>query len=167
MIKRIKIISKSPYLAEALGSVEMFEISASAKLEITDDGKFIEVGNTKFQKPIVLKDLIAVINNAAIPEKIEFKEFILFPKLRSIQIKDAQVSLTEKEVSILLYLIDSTNHTANKSDLLKDVWGTNEQVETKTLETHIYRLKHKFEIYNSKNWLIWDNEFVRLALTKI
>jgi DNA-binding response OmpR family regulator len=167
MIKRIKIISKSPYLAEALGSVEMFEISASAKLEITDDGKFIEVGNTKFQKPIVLKDLIAVINNAAIPEKIEFKEFILFPKLRSIQIKDAQVSLTEKEVSILLYLIDSTNHTANKSDLLKDVWGTNEQVETKTLETHIYRLRQKLENYQIKNCITSENDSTTLILTNI
>jgi DNA-binding response OmpR family regulator len=167
MIKQIKITSKSPYLAEALGSVEMFEISASAKLEIIDHDKIVEVGSEKFQKPVILKDLIAAINNAAIPEKIEFKEFTLFPKLRSIQIKEAEVSLTEKEVSILLYLIDSTTNTANKSDMLRDIWGANEQVETKTLETHIYRLRQKLEDHQIKNCINSENDSITLVLTNI
>jgi DNA-binding response OmpR family regulator len=165
--KQIKIISKTPYLAEALGSIRLFEISTSAKLEIIDDGKFVEVGNTKFPKPIVLKDLINAINDAAIPEKIEFKEFTLFPKLRSLQIKDSEISLTEKEVSILLYLIDSTNNTANKADMLRDIWGANEQVETKTLETHVYRLRQKLDSYQLKEWLTSENESIRLTLINI
>ncbi len=167
MVKQVKITSKTHYLEEVLSSLGQFEVTKSAKLEIVDKGNFVEVGSVRFSKPLILKDLISAINNAAIPEKIEFKEFTLFPKLRSLQIQESEVSLTEKENAILLYLIHSTNHTANKNDILKDVWGVNEQTETKTLESHVYRLRQKLEAYDLKNWLILDSEFVRLVLTKI
>ncbi len=167
MSKQIKIISPTKYLAEALSSSEMFEIAETAKLEVIDHGKIVEVGSEKFQKPVILKDLVAAINRAAIPEKVEFKEFVLYAKLRKATVRNSEVQLTEKEVSILLYLIDTPYLAANKADMLRDIWGANEQVETKTLETHIYRLRQKFEALNVKNLLVVENESIKLDLTNI
>ena len=52
--------------------------------------------------------------------------------------------LTEKECEILEYLI-SKKKFIKKSDLLKNVWGFNSKVKTRTLETHIYRLRKKIK----------------------
>lgn len=167
MLKQIRIISKSSCLSEALISSGQFKVSNSAKLEIVDNGSYVEVGSAKFTKPLVLKDLISAIKNAVIPEKVEFREFTILPKLRAIRIQSEEISLTEKEVAILLYLIDSTDLSATKVDILKDVWGVNEQAETKTLESHVYRLRQKLEAYKLKNWLVLENDSVSLVLTKI
>jgi two-component SAPR family response regulator len=51
--------------------------------------------------------------------------------------------LTEKESSILKYLIEKNSQGATSTDLLQDIWGYNKNTETTTVETHIYKLKNK------------------------
>ena len=54
-----------------------------------------------------------------------------------------QEHLTEKETHLLDYLNKNRNINISRSDLLKNIWGVNENINTHTLETHIYRLKLK------------------------
>lgn len=54
------------------------------------------------------------------------------------------VSLTEKEVDILKFLAEQQDISSRQS-LLDNVWGYAGNVETHTLETHIYRLRQKIE----------------------
>ena len=58
--------------------------------------------------------------------------------------------LTEKETYLLDYLNKNRNINISKSDLLKKIWGVNEDVNTHTLETHMYRLKLKLSKIDSK-----------------
>ena len=52
------------------------------------------------------------------------------------------VKLTEKEVEIILFLNENkTKHTVLK--LQKIIWGYSSNMETHTVETHIYRLRKK------------------------
>jgi len=51
--------------------------------------------------------------------------------------------LTEKENKLLFYLHNNKNIEITKNDLLKAIWGVSEDLNTHTLETHIYRLKQK------------------------
>lgn len=53
------------------------------------------------------------------------------------------VHLTEKENHLLHYLYDKRNEELSKNDLLINIWGITEEINTHTLETHIYRLKQK------------------------
>ena len=55
------------------------------------------------------------------------------------------VRLTEKEVGILMYLLDKKGTITPRQELLDAVWGYARDVETHTLETHIYRLRQKIE----------------------
>jgi len=55
------------------------------------------------------------------------------------------IRLTEKETSILKYLILAANTFVGRDKLLNEVWGYNSGVTTHTLETHVYRLRRKLE----------------------
>ena len=56
---------------------------------------------------------------------------------------ETTLHLTEKENSLLDYLYNNRHLKLTKNDLLNDIWGVKEVVNTHTLETHIYRLKQK------------------------
>ena len=49
---------------------------------------------------------------------------------------------TSKECEILEYLLKEKKFI-KKKDLLKNIWGFNSKVKTRTLETHVYRLRKK------------------------
>ncbi len=53
------------------------------------------------------------------------------------------IHLTEKENHLLHYLYDNRNEELTKNDLLINIWGIKKEINTHTLETHIYRLKQK------------------------
>lgn len=55
------------------------------------------------------------------------------------------ILLTEKERGILQALLDAPAHTLERGDLLSSVWQYASDVETHTIETHIYRLRRKIE----------------------
>ena len=62
--------------------------------------------------------------------------------------------LTEKEIEIILFL-NSQNKSKNIQDLQKEVWGYISDLETHTVETHIYRLRKKIkENFNDENFII-------------
>lgn len=55
------------------------------------------------------------------------------------------IVLTGRECVLLEHLINAAGQPVRREDLLHGVWGYNENVETHTLETHIYRLRQKIE----------------------
>ena len=58
---------------------------------------------------------------------------------------EESVRLTEKEAAVLALLHEQDGRAVSRDDLLKDVWGYAEGLDTHTLETHIYRLRQKIE----------------------
>jgi len=68
-------------------------------------------------------------------------------------IQDIKLKLTEKEINTIKYLSNS-NQPVGIDELQKMVWSYQSDIETHTVETHIYRLRKK--ILNTFN----DNEFI-------
>ncbi len=69
-----------------------------------------------------------------------------------------EVRLTEKEHLILQILLKNEDSIVPKRQLLDEVWGYNEHIETHTLETHIYRLRQKIEDDPSQPVLLLTDE---------
>lgn len=55
------------------------------------------------------------------------------------------IPLTEKETTLLACLLARPSGEASRQELLEHVWGYGEDINTRTLETHIYRLRLKLK----------------------
>ncbi|RFZ90201.1 DNA-binding response regulator [Mucilaginibacter conchicola] len=61
-------------------------------------------------------------------------------------IKDGRkIELTILENRILLYFLKNKNKVINREELMMEVWGYNADVNTRTLDMHIVRLRKKIE----------------------
>ena len=74
--------------------------------------------------------------------KVEIGGYNLDINSRIISNEENSLKLTEREIDIILYLKDS-KQSENVENLQKKVWGHNSNLETHTVETHIYRLRKK------------------------
>lgn len=77
------------------------------------------------------------------------------------------LSLTEKECVLLKHLLHAHPKALRREDLLEQVWGMAGEIDTHTLETHIYRLRSKFDSARPRpcDILTQDGAYV-LALTE-
>ena len=73
---------------------------------------------------------------------------------REISLKNIKLKLTEKEVNTIIYL-SNTKTPVSIDELQREVWGYQSDIETHTVETHIYRLRKKmFKIFNDESFLV-------------
>ena len=110
--------------------------------------------------PMSLTKLIELINIQLIKlkfnnqSKINIRDYELNLNSKFISKSDLNLKLTEKEIGIILYLNESNNdHQVH--DLQKNIWGYSADMETHTVETHIYRLRKKIaDKFNDKNFIL-------------
>ena len=106
---------------------------------------------TVLEKPfkiVHLVDELEKLSNLKIQEYpttllMEHLKFLPYEKvLINLKTKNKE-HLTEKENKLLYYLYSNKNSEIKKNDLLNEIWGVSESLNTHTLETHLYRLRQK------------------------
>ena len=110
--------------------------------------------------PLSLTKLVEKINILLIQQrydyqsKINIKNYILDLNSRTIINHNKHLKLTEKEIDIILFLNDSKK--PEKTNVLQSkVWGYSQELETHTVETHIYRLRKKIrDSFNDENFIL-------------
>ena len=114
--------------------------------------------------PISLIKLVETININLIKlrfnfkSKINIKEYVLNLNSKFFSKGGVNLRLTERETEIILYLITKRSKH-NVLDLQKNIWGYSSDLETHTVETHIYRLRKKInDKFNDKNFIMGHNE---------
>jgi hypothetical protein len=109
--------------------------------------------------PLKLNKLIEIININFLKQKYNFQSSINVGKYeldlnaRVLKFDQNKLSLTEMEANIILFLINS-NKPVNIKKLQEKVWGHMSDLETHTVETHIYRLRKKIKNKFQDNDLI-------------
>ena len=110
--------------------------------------------------PLPLNKLTELINIQLIKlrfnyqSKINIKTYELNLNSKYFSKEELSIKLTEKEIEIILYLNENkTEH--NVLDLQKNIWGYSPDMETHTVETHIYRLRKKISNkFNDENFIL-------------
>jgi DNA-binding response OmpR family regulator len=98
--------------------------------------------------PLSLKKLLELINIKLIKSKfnqqskIIIKGYELDLNSKFFSKDSLNLKLTEKEIEIILYL-NNKKIKHDVADLQKNIWGYSTNMETHTVETHIYRLRKK------------------------
>ncbi len=85
--------------------------------------------------------------------KVKIGNYDIDLNSREMQSNNTKLKLTEKEINTITYL-SKKNKPVSIDELQEKVWSYQSDMETHTVETHIYRLRKK--ISNSFN----DNEFI-------
>jgi two-component system phosphate regulon response regulator PhoB len=60
-----------------------------------------------------------------------------------VQVKKKRVELTATELKLLTTLIERRGRVQSRDTLLNDVWGYESVIDTRTVDTHIRRLREK------------------------
>ena len=85
--------------------------------------------------------------------KVKVNNYTIDLNSREMLTDNTKLKLTEKEINTITYLSKS-NKPISIDELQENVWSYQSDIETHTVETHIYRLRKK--ILNTFN----DNEFI-------
>jgi DNA-binding response OmpR family regulator len=62
------------------------------------------------------------------------------------------VTLTQKEFDLATYLFQSPGKLLSRDHLLNKIWGINVEVDTRTVDTHVSRLRKKLRLDGSLGW---------------
>ena len=106
-------------------------------------------------KPFKLKQLIDIIKDFFIGFETHQKNIIIThnlifrPETKILLNKSNSIiiNLTEKESKLLNFILENREKTLKKDEILTNVWGISEGINTHTLETHIYSLKKKLDAF--------------------
>ena len=99
--------------------------------------------------PISFNELTQSLANILVQKEavqyhdIRFKKLFLNMTGRSLKDSKISIKLTDKEAKIIWHLIKEKSSVVTQSFLLNRVWGYKEDIETKTLTTHIYTIRKK------------------------
>ena len=105
--------------------------------------KFIEKLNIKLLKQQFIEQSDIKINN-----------YLINLNSREISSESEKLKLTEKEINIIIYL-SKFKIPISVDELQTNVWGYQSELDTHTVETHIYRLRKKIlKVFNDENFII-------------
>ena len=113
--------------------------------------------------PITIDKLVEILNVNLIKQKynyqsnINISSYVLNLNSRIITKNNQSLKLTQKEIDIILFLNDY-DKPQKVSILQNKVWGYSLELETHTVETHIYRLRKKINDKFKDNNFILSND---------
>ena len=110
--------------------------------------------------PLPLEKILELINIKLIKlkfkqqSKVIIKGYELNLNSKFFSKDDLNLKLTEKEIEIILYL-NNTKTKHSVADLQKNIWDYSTNMETHTVETHIYRLRKKIsDLFKDESFII-------------
>ena len=157
------IILNSPFLFEILKEIEE---NLNFKIEQYNDQKSNQIDFSELKNYLVISDKTNNIKDCKIistpkniykileqiniwflsnkfssQSNIKIGNYLLNLNSRQIIKDNDELNLTEKETELILFIIE--NKFVSLKDLQREVWKHTSELETHTVETHVYRLRKK------------------------
>ncbi len=133
--RNVPVIVLGPQEADAVDRVRAFQRGADDYLH----------------RPVVYDELLARIRavlrrtSPSCPDVLEVGELTIDRLSRVVTVRGETVHLAGKEFELLSALAAEPNRVFTKDELLRDVWGYRSFTRTRTLDSHVSRLRQKLE----------------------
>jgi len=133
--------------------IEVPVIMLTARGEEIDRVRGLELGADDYiTKPFSLRELLArvraVLRRPGPRDRFEeyrFGDVRIRPRVRQVFKAGQEIRLTRKEFDLLVFLVAHRGEVITRERLLDEVWGYERFPTTRTVDTHILRLRKKFE----------------------
>lgn len=121
----------------------------SIKICVGKKEDFLNPYDAYLELPATLKEINTLVESTVAKKKftknssIEIKSYFLNKNEKKLFKSNNFIILTEKEVQLLELFLNKKDQPVSKEDILSSVWNYSSEVDTHTVETHIYRLRKK------------------------
>ena len=123
----------------------------TAKAELSDRLAGLELGVDDYiTKPFSPRELVLRVQNLLRRLRVVRKssalvvdDFSLDKGNFEIKIRGTRLDLTTTEFKLLAALVENRGKTLSRETLLQDVWGYKNAIDTRTVDTHVRRLREK------------------------
>jgi two-component system phosphate regulon response regulator PhoB len=111
-----------------------------------------ELGADDFvTKPFSVRELVlrikAVLRRRSFeerePRRTELGPIRINEETHRVYVRDEEIDLTALEFKLLLSLVSRAGRVQSREQLLDEVWGLSPETQTRTVDTHVKRLREK------------------------
>ena len=112
-------------------------------------------------KPISMRELVLRVGLRINSVKNEYTKEIKLGNLivddnnRRVFENEKEIILTPKEYDLLMFLIKNKNRVFTREDLITSVWGYDFYGDTRTVDTHVKKLREKLEFFRENLKTVW------------
>lgn len=149
LLRKIKSIGNTPVILTTARGEE-------------DDRIFgLELGADDYMvKPISMRELLLRVNLRINSRQnkhkaLNFDKLRILEESREVLEDNQQIYLTPKEFDLLLFLSKNTGQVFNREQLLSAIWGYDFFGDSRTVDTHIKKLREKIKFCNEHLTTVW------------
>ena len=87
-------------------------------------------------------------------ERIEAPPFTIDLTSRTVYRDDQPISLTRREYELSAFLFSHIGQLLPRDALLEEIWGISAEINTRTIDTHVSRLRSKLGLGKESGWIL-------------
>ncbi|UPT77408.1 response regulator transcription factor [Sulfurovum sp. XGS-02] len=147
------------YLRDKGVTTPVMFVSAKDRDEEIEEG-FLRGGDDYLRKPFNIKELLyrvkAILRrtNAIEHERLTARDIIMDFNTRKTYIESKEVELTKLEFELLSLFIKNKNKALGREYLIQNIWNENEDIQKRTVNVTINRLKKKIDPHEDKEYIV-------------
>jgi len=106
-------------------------------------------------RPVLLARINAVTrrsHRAGVQDVFTLNEFRVDQESRLITRHDEPIRLTEKEFKLVNLMFQNVGRLLSRDYILSSVWGYDASLNTRTVDTHVSRIRKKLELFPERGW---------------
>ena len=135
-------------------------IFLTARDEPEDRIKGLKAGSDDYiSKPFNMQELLLRVDKVLMrskqssgsdptPKRIQIAGVILDEEMHQVTVDEEEVVLTATEFRLLKLLMERKGRVKSREKLLANVWNYDSDIETRTVDTHVRRLREKLGVYD-------------------